>query len=170
MSTQKQDKPVRAADDELNAVGRSRAARADLVNSRVRQALTADQENYVIEMLAMGATVGEIAAIRNNPSIPDILDHIRKDAPFSHRARQARAEGAAVMLEDAADMLNRAAETGRDDHIKAAAMYHNAVIAHVAKVAPREFGPLLKIAGDAEQDKLSVSIVRFGTNETGKVV
>jgi uncharacterized membrane protein len=170
MSTQKKTIVVPMADDEPNAVKRSRNARADLVNSRVRQPLTSAQEDYVIEMLAMGATVGEIAAIRNNPDIADILDHIRKNAPFSQRARQARAEGAAVMLEDAADMLSRAAETGRDDHIKAAAMYHGAVVAHVAKVAPREFGPLLKIAGDAEQDKLSVNIMRFGSDGTSKVV
>jgi hypothetical protein len=124
--------------------------------------MTANQKLAVVALISRGATLTEIAAMEGMPSESTIFRATRNDEQFAQDMSEARAMSATVNIDEAQHQLRESLETGDSDAVAMASQYHKATHEYAAKIAPREYGQLVKIAG-ADGGALTVQVVDYGT-------
>lgn len=139
----------------------------------------------IIRLIKAGCTATEVCQRADMPSSPTLYDWKRSDAVFAGELEAAMIESARVILEDAADMVREAAEPvmeiatgeGGEDagtigrmqvetslaRARTAAIMFEVAKGYAEKVAPRQFGQLVKMAGVGEDGAITLNIVNYGS-------
>lgn len=121
----------------------------------------------VVQMFKDGSTSTEIDALPFMPSVVAQLDEQKRNPEFAAAVQEARAYGAKAMLDEANDLARQVAVADEDgtinvDNVRAAEAYARTINGFVEKVAPREYGPLLKLGADADAGAMPIiQIVSF---------
>jgi hypothetical protein len=115
----------------------------------------------VLRLVNEGATLLEAVRREGVGSYGAVWATVDADPAFAVELQKAATKGAAALLNDAQKLSADAAESGDQDAIRAADMYMRCTQSFVEKVAPREYGQLVKLAGDAAQAAITVQVVRF---------
>ncbi len=126
--------------------------------------LTSHQKQAVLRLLSEGATLVELARYDGMPSVGAIYAESYADADFGKAVQAARADSATTALEEAQHELREALESGDPDRMRIAAAYHSGTIEYAAKIAPKEYGQLVKLAG-ADGGPLSVQVVSYAIEQ-----
>lgn len=141
-------------------------------NRDVRAVLTPAQKPLdekskalVLALLQAGATILEVTRRKGMPKLGDVWATLEADAVFKVAFHKAAANGAATMLAEAQDVARDAAISGDPDEVRAADMYMRVVEKYVEKIAPREYGQLVKLAGDEAHAAITVQLVQFAAPE-----
>ena len=145
-------------------------------NKKRRDALTPEHANarltetmkaQIVALLSDGATLTEVCSRMGFVSLMPVWREHDADENFRNNFRMAQARGAAAILAEAQENLRSVAEEEKGDADKAriAEMYARACTTFAEKHAPKEFGGLLKLAGDAELAAVQVSIVKYGPQD-----
>lgn len=128
------------------------------------RALSEHQKAAVLRLTEEGATLIEIATLEGMPSVSSIYREALADAVFADALNAARAASATTAIEEAQHNL-RVAATGKDtDEMIIAASYHRGTLDYAAKIAPKEYGQLVKLAG-ADGGALTVRVISYGTTQ-----
>lgn len=128
---------------------------------------TDDIRAHVIQLFRDGATSTEIDASPFMPSVDAQANECKRNPEFAVAVQEARAIGAKAMLDEANDLARQVAvadEYGdiNVDNVRAAESYARTISGFVEKVAPREYGPLLKLGADADAGAMPIiQIVSF---------
>ncbi len=144
----------------MSVIKRNLDARAK-IKSATSDKLTAKQRELVLALLTEGGTITEVCARADIPRIGVVWNTCDADKAFAGQLKEAMTKGAATMLAEAHDNARDAGTSADPDKARIADMYTRCTASYVEKVAPREYGQLVKLAGDADQAALQVSIVSF---------
>lgn len=125
------------------------------------KALDAKGKALVLRMVNEGSTLLEVVRRDGIGSYGAVWAAVDADPEFAAALHKASAKGAAALLEEAQQLAADAADAGDQDAIRAADMYMRCTQSFVEKVAPREYGQLVKLAGDAAQSAITVQVVSF---------
>ncbi len=123
-------------------------------------ALTEHQKAAVVRLIEEGATLVEVAALSGMPSVSTIYRESFQNEPFAQAMRSARAAAATTFIEEAQDNLRIAASSKDTDAMVIASAYHRGSLEYAAKIAPKEFGQLVKIAG-ADGGALTIQTINY---------
>lgn len=148
----------------MSVIKKGRDARkADAAKPEPVVALTPEMRAAVLRIIGQGATIVELCALKGMPSVTSLWQAVDKDEAFRNEFRAAQAKGAAMVLQEAQELLRDAAEGTKvdTDKVRVAEMYARASQWYAEKFAPKEFGQLVKIAGDAELAAVQVSITKY---------
>ena len=122
--------------------------------------MTEHQKATVLRLTEEGATLVEIAALDGMPSISTVFREAVADATFDAALRSARAANATSSLEEAQQLLREAAQGNDTDKMIIASAYHRGTEAYAAKIAPKEYGQLVKLAG-ADGGALTIQTISY---------
>jgi len=128
---------------------------------------TDDIRAHVLQLFRDGATSTEIDATPFMPSVDAQANECKRNPEFAAAVQEARAIGARAMLDEANDLARQVAVADDDgtinvDNVRAAESYARTINGFVEKVAPREYGPLLKLGADADGAAMPIiQIVSF---------
>lgn len=128
--------------------------------------LDAERQALVLALLREGATPLEIVRHKGMPSLASIWATRDADAKFKVDFDNAVANGARAMLAEAQELARDATVSNDPDAVRVADMYMRVTQSYVEKLAPREFGQLVKLAGDADQAAITVQVVNFSNRAT----
>lgn len=113
-------------------------------------------------LIADGATLTWLCEQPGMPSTASVHRARKDDPAFDAAMRDAMALHAAAILSTAQDYANEAIDDADFDKAKRAEILHRISVARAEKVAPKEYGQLVKHA-DADGGKLSISVVNYAT-------
>jgi hypothetical protein len=145
---------------------RMEARRQLLEGSCADETVSEDQKLTIITALSEGAILTEITAIKGMPRASAVWRECERDPTFGDAVRQARVAGAHAILDEAQHNLREAADSGDTDRMRIASLYSQASTAYVEKIAPKEYGPLVKHAG-ADGGSILVQVVDYAAVEAG---
>lgn len=142
---------------------------------RKRRALTADSRVIspaiklrVLALLEEGATITEVFRIKGMPSVRSFWRACDTDSEFESRVKRAQVRGAAVKLALASENAEREAESRDPDRMRVAQMLCAVTQVYAEKIAPKEFGQLVKLGGDADMP-FAVQVINYAAIEGGKL-
>lgn len=118
----------------------------------------------IVELIQHGATLTEIETLDGMPRANTIWDECKRDPAFAQAMSEARAVAAASILDEAQHNLRDAAQNNDPDKMRIAADYARGCVAYAEKIAPREFGQLVKLAG-ADGGALTISVVNYAEGQ-----
>lgn len=157
----------------MSVIKKGREARAVLEPGD--DVLDAKQQATLLAMVEEGATTSEVCRRYGMPRLGAVWRTVGANAEFAAALKAAEATGAKAMLDEAHDYM-RDAQAGFDtgngvrtvdvDAVRVAESYMKITQAYVEKVAPRQYGPLVKIAGDAEAAAITINLTKFSDAET----
>jgi len=127
-----------------------------------REAIGPNIKLALVALIEEGATLVEIARMEGMPSVGTVYNAMKNDPQFATDMDAARGASATTVIEEAQHELREALESGDTDRMSMAVGYHRGSLEYAAKIAPREYGQLLKIAG-ADGGALTVNVVNYGT-------
>ncbi len=125
------------------------------------------QKTTTLAMLRDGTTLTAIARLSGMASLQNVYHECKCDPAFGEALREARALQATSRIDRAQDMLDDAAETNDTDRLRGAAIYTEQAIKYAEKVAPREYGQLVKHAG-ADGGAIHVTLVDYSDGSSQK--
>lgn len=120
----------------------------------------------VLALLEEGATITEVFRIKGMPSVRSFWRACDTDAEFESQVKRAQVRGAAVKLALANENAEREAESRDPDRMRVAQMLCAVTQVYVEKVAPKEFGQLVKLGGDPNAP-LAVQVINYATINGG---
>lgn len=114
----------------------------------------------IIELIQHGATLTEVETLHGMPRANTIWDECKRDPEFSRAMSEARSIAAANILDEAQHNLRDAAQGSDPDKMRIAADYARASLQYAEKIAPKEFGQLVKLAG-ADGGALTINVTNY---------
>jgi len=72
------------------------------------------------------------------------------------------------MIDEAQHQLREALETNDPDTMRVAADYHKGTLNYAEKIAPKQFGVMVKHAG-ADGGQLAIAVVNYGAEMMGRL-
>lgn len=137
------------------------AQRLEMLRSGQHEtSISPEHKAAIVALVEHGATIVEIEAIEGMPSVVTIWRECKRDEAFGQALQSARVTAAASILDEAHQELRRALDTGDPDTMKIASDYVRGATSYVEKIAPKEFGTLVKLAG-ADGGALTVQVVDY---------
>lgn len=94
------------------------------------------------------------------PSVSTVFREAKLDPAFDSLLQAARAANATASLEEAQQLLRAAASGNDTDKMIIASAYHRGTEAYAAKIAPKEYGTLVKLAG-ADGGALTIQTINY---------
>jgi hypothetical protein len=131
--------------------------------------VTDAQKVMILELVEHGATIAEVETMEGMPSAVTIWRECRRDIAFGQALDEARVTSAHSILDEAQHQLRQALETNDPDSMRVAADYARGCTAYVEKIAPKQFGAMLKHAG-ADGGALSVAVINYAVADMGKLI
>ena len=128
--------------------------------AKARDAINEHQKLAVVALITEGATLTEIATLDGMPAVSAVYVETYRDAAFAEAIRAARAASATTIVDEAQHELRDAIESGDTDRMSVASAYHKGSLEYASKIAPREFGQLLKLAG-ADGGALTIQVIDY---------
>lgn len=122
--------------------------------------LTADEKGLVLKLVGDGATLAECVLYHGIPSYDAIWQTTKNDPEFGAAYAEARARGVSVQMETAKLHAEEVALTRDPDQMRVATQLAQIAALHAEKVAPKEYGALVKLAG-ADGGPLTVQVVNY---------
>jgi len=149
------------ADDKKPTIfARQRAKRAQKLAPIGDVRLEPTAQDMLIELLSDGAMLPELIEDGLVPSFWHVWNTCAHDPVFDARYRTAVMRGATVMLKDAQTFAIEEAESGDPDRIRVADAVMRITETYAQKLAPREFGQLVKLAGDPDAP-LTLQVISY---------
>jgi len=122
--------------------------------------LPQDLRDRVLELLRDGATMAEICTTRELTSYGRVYHTRTVDPQFDADVRAAQAIGAEAALAEAQELSRLAADSGNPDLMRVAESFSRVTTLYAEKIAPREFGQLVKL-GNSDGSLLSMQVINF---------
>lgn len=141
---------------------------AMLTQGHAETRVTDAQKQMIVQLLEHGATFAEIETLAGMPSSVTIWRECRRDAIFAQAVDDARVTSAANILDEAQHQLRQALESNDPDQMRVAAAYAQGCTAYAEKIAPKQFGQLVKHAG-ADGGALVIQTVNYGAIDRGEL-
>lgn len=142
-------------------ISRRIAERLESLNKQAMPHAISDEcKAKLIELVQHGATLTEIETLRGMPRANYVWQECKRDPAFGQALQEARVIAAANVLEEAQHHLRDAVESNDPDVMRIASDYARASTAYAEKIAPKEFGQLVKHAG-ADGGALTVNVVQY---------
>lgn len=129
-------------------------------------AVKATAKRRIIYMLEAGATITEIARTQGLPSLHAINDERRRDPEFDAAIRTARVVGLEIKLDLCAEHAEREAESRDPDRMRVAQMLSTVMTTYAEKIAPKEYGQLVKLGG-GDGGPLAVTVINYAAVNGG---
>lgn len=120
----------------------------------------------VLWMLEQGSTLTEIARLQGMPCLYAINAERKRDPQFDADIDQARVVGLGVKMDLCAENAEREAESRDPDRMRVAQMLAAVMTSYAEKIAPKQYGQLVKLGGDANAP-LAVHVINYGTLNGG---
>lgn len=144
-----------------------RLRRLKFVNSK-SVAFTPTIKSRIIKALELGATLTEIARTPGLPHLSAIHAERKKDTDFDAAVREARIIGAEIKLDIVAENAEREAESRDPDRMRVAQMLAAVTTTYVEKIAPKEYGQLVKLGSDPNAP-LAVHVIDYSALHGGSL-
>jgi hypothetical protein len=122
--------------------------------------LSPDIKALVCELVADGALLGELCDRGILPAYHYLWREMQRDAEFSARYKQAQADGARVLLHAAEENAIDAVNSNDPDRARAADALMRITETFAEKIAPKEFGQLVKLGSDPDAP-LTLQVVSY---------
>lgn len=135
---------------------------------RLPTPLDAETREIILMLLREGATLAEICTNRKVTSYTRFYYTRRDDADFDAEVRAAAVMGAETAIAEAQEFSKAAAGSGNPDLMRVAEAFARISTSYAEKIAPREFGQLVKLGG-ADGGALTVQTVNFAPVDGGKL-
>ncbi len=145
----------------MSVIKKNKAARDALTLEQADARMDDTMRQRVLALVAAGATITEVCSRVGFTTAVPVWRACSADDKFRNALREAQAQGAAVILAEAHDNARDAASGGDPDKMRIADMYSRTATAFAEKMAPKEYGSLVKIAGDAELAAVQVTITKY---------
>lgn len=145
----------------MSVIAQNRDARQVLTLEQADARMDADMKARVLALVAAGATITEVCSRVGFTTPVPVWRACDADDKFRNSLREAQARGAATILAEAHDNARDAAIGDDPDKMRIADMYSRTATAFAEKMAPKEYGSLVKIAGDAELAAVQVTITKY---------
>lgn len=142
------------------AKGRKKRDAILVSNWKKPDPLTDDERAHVLSLLTEGATLSEIVTVRGITSYGALYVTRTADAAFDAEVRAALAQNAEAAIAEAAEMSRDAAESNDADRMRVAEAFHRCATTYAEKVAPKEYGQLVKLGGH-DGGALNLSVVNY---------
>jgi Bacteriophage Sf6, terminase small subunit-like len=118
------------------------------------------QRSTILTLLTEGATLAEIFTIRGITSYSSFYATRNAEPEFDAAVRGAMAQGAEAAIAEAAEVSKSATNSSDPDLMRIAEAFHRCAVGYAEKVAPREFGQLVKLGG-IDGGALQVHVVSY---------
>lgn len=141
-------------------VERERGRRDKLTVAEPCPHLTPAEKNAVVRYLEEGATLAEVINTRGLCSHGSLYRARAADPEFDEAVRAALVQGAAAAIAEAEDLSRDAVESGDTDAMRIAESFHRCTLGYAEKVAPRDYGQLIKLGGH-DGGALSVQVTNY---------
>lgn len=146
---------------EQSAIQKQQARIAkSLANGGKQSTVTPEHKALIPQLIADGATLTWLADQAGMPGAGAILRARDNDPAFADAMRAAFGANATVGLDAAHQYATDAIDDVDIDKAKRADILHRIAVARAEKIAPREFGAMIKHA-DADGGKLTVSVINY---------
>lgn len=116
--------------------------------------------DLVLELLREGATLAEICIARKVTSYTRLYQTRVADPAFDAEVRKASAMGAETAIAEAQEFGKQAAAEGNPDMMRVAESFGRLSTTYAEKIAPKEFGQLVKL-GDHNGGALQIVVANF---------
>ncbi len=123
--------------------------------------LNEQQRVTLLAMISEGATLTAVCRMDGMPALKDIYYECDCDPEFAQNLKNARKLQATSRIDRAQDMLDEACETNDTDRMRGARIYTEQAIKYAEKIAPQEYGALVKVAG-ADGGAIQLTIMNYG--------
>jgi hypothetical protein len=123
-------------------------------------AVSAAVKRTILRLLEAGATQTEICSSAGMPSRNIVWEARKDDLAFDTDFRAAQAKGAETNIDLAKAHALDEIETRDPDRVRCAVMMMDIAVKYAEKIAPREFGQLVKLAGDPNAP-LQLNVVSY---------
>lgn len=135
---------------------------------RLPTPLDAETRELILMLLREGATLAEICTNRKVTSYTRFYCTRKADAEFDAEVRDAAVMGAETAIAEAQEFSKAAAETGNPDLMRVAEAFARISTSYAEKIAPKEFGQLVKLGG-ADGGAITVQTINFAPVDGGKL-
>jgi hypothetical protein len=142
---------------------RERSAKSKPEEAR---ALSPAVKARVIGLFEEGMTITELFRTLGMPNGASYWRACDADPAFATLAKQAQARGAAVKMALAQENAEREAESRDPDRARVAQSLCAVTMTYAEKIAPKEFGQLVKLGSDGSMP-FAVHVINYGTLEGG---
>lgn len=122
--------------------------------------LSDETKELVIELVREGAMITEICERGIVPAYHYLWREMERDATFAAQYEAAKAKGAETLLQAAHEHALEMLESNDLDQIRAADAFMRITETYVEKIAPKQFGQLVKLAGDADAP-LAIQVINY---------
>lgn len=120
----------------------------------------------VVALLEEGATITEMFRTAGMPSVRSFWRARESDPDFDNACRMAQVRGAEIKLALAMENAEREAESRDPDRARVAQSLCAVTTTYAEKIAPKEFGQLVKLGGDPNAP-LAVQVINYSTLQGG---
>lgn len=144
-------------------------AMLDRLKSEQPSRMSEAQKVVTLKMLREGTTLTAIARLSGMAPIDVVYNECKHDPTFAEDLREARAVQATARIDRAQDMLDDAAETNDTDRMRGAAVYTEQALKYAEKIAPKEYGALVKHAG-VDGGAIQLTVVNYADGSSQKQI
>jgi hypothetical protein len=127
---------------------------------------TSELKAEICRLLSEGATTREVCDLPSMPARKTLFEWLSADHEFRAHYEEAKVLAAQVIVDEAMDYAREAVESGSgSDHTRAriAESFANVAIKYAEKVAPRQFGQLVKLGNSEGDGPAVIQLVNYAT-------
>lgn len=118
------------------------------------------QKLALVKLLREGCTLTGACRRKGMPTMFSVYKAMERDPQFAAAMAQARVLQATSRIDRAQDILDEAITSDDIDKIRGAAVYAEQTTKYAEKIAPRDFGQLVKLAG-SDGGALIVQVTQY---------
>lgn len=150
-----------ATPDEENTFERTRRKlREDIAGRLPYTPITETDKALILEALSRGVQITQACEMLGIRAPTRVYDAVDRDAIFAADFKAAQAKGAHALLAAAHEFAVEELASKDPDRMRCADMMMRVTTAFVEKMAPREYGPLVKLGSDPDAP-LQVQVVSY---------
>lgn len=134
--------------------------RVDNWSKLTRAPLSDETKEAALFLVADGMLLTGLVERGVIPSYWHLYEEAERDTKFGEKLKQAQARGARTLLNRAQAHAVEMVNSGDDVQVRAADALMRVTQTFAEKVAPKDFGPLVKLAGDTDAP-LQLNVVNY---------
>lgn len=119
-----------------------------------------ETKDLIIEAVAEGAMITELVERNVLPSYHHLWNECKRDTIFDAEYKAAQAKGARLLMNAANEHAQEMLESGDVDQMRCAESFMRVTETFVEKIAPKEFGQLVKLGSDPDAP-LAVQVINY---------
>lgn len=126
---------------------------------------TSELKAEICRLLSEGATTREICELESMPARATLFEWLSGDHEFRAHYEEAKVLAATVIVDEAMDYVREAVDGSDTDHMRArvAESFANVALKYAEKVAPRQFGQLVKLGNSEGDGPAIIQLINYTT-------